>query len=89
MKLPDPPLDLPEGTLSVVKVQRPPNGRDEHASWLLFARGLKHFRRVTIADLPASVVEPLLLEGAHKAYFRAQVRAGTWHFIQQVLDEDW
>jgi hypothetical protein len=53
------PVDLPEGTAAIVKVQQPPGGRGDHLHWIIFAEGLRHFRLYRRERLPEWVIEAM------------------------------
>jgi hypothetical protein len=53
----EPPVDFPNGTTAIVKVQRPPDNRGENLSWIVFSQGLRHFRTYKEDQMPIWLVE--------------------------------
>lgn len=82
-----PPADLPEGTKTIVKVQRPPDGRGDDLHWMVFARGPKHVRLCRSKQLPLWLLETV--GSRRKAYFNAEVRNGVWVFLSVAQDQTW
>jgi hypothetical protein len=83
-ELPD-PRELPEGTETVVKVQRPL--RDGDLSWMVFAQERDHLRLYKAVSMPGWLVQAM--HGIRKAYFRAVVHDGEWVFLERVEDRNW
>ncbi len=83
-KLLDPP-ELPEGTETVVKVQRP-LGRP-HLSWMVFAENFGSVRLYKAEQVPGWVRQ--VMHDMRKAYFRAVVQGGQWVILERVPDQRW
>jgi hypothetical protein len=81
------PEDLPEGSRAIVKVQNPSYSRGRRLSVVVFAEGLRHFRRYSSEMLPSWVHE--VMNGRVKAYFLAEVRNGEWSFLGIAEDQAW
>ena len=81
------PIDLPEGTAAIVKVQQPPEGRGDHLHWIIFAKGIRHFRLYRREHLPEWVIEAI--GDRRKAYFHAEVCVGEWRFLAVSEDQPW
>lgn len=80
----DDPIDLPEGTQTIVKVQKP---TVPHGTWLVFAQGLKHSRMYKVEQLPVLVVEAM--GDRRKRYFNAEISRGEWWFRSLAGDQSW
>ena len=83
----DDPVDLPEGTCAVVKVQKPPAGRGVGLHWLVFAQGLRHVRLYSENQLPDWLVATMFER--KKAYFVAEIQNGEWLITQIIEDQPW
>jgi hypothetical protein len=82
-----PHTNLPDGTRTVVKVQRPPQDRGDHLRWMVFAHGLRHVRLYLAGQLPEFVTRDLVED--RKGYFLGEVKNGEWVLSKRVPDEDW
>ena len=79
--------DLPDGTRTVVKIQRPPTVRGKDLSLLVFAKELKHPRTYRREQLPGWVCAFVAESG--KGYFNAEERDGEWVILTPSTGEDW
>jgi hypothetical protein len=79
------PLDLPEGTEVIVKVQWP--FEKKGARVMVYAKDMRHIRLIQAEDLPSWLYGQF--NPGHMVYAWAVVKNQEWEFVMSAPTQDW